>query len=168
MESNNGGIKAWQWIVTVIVIIALIVIGIIVFGNKKTSTPTDVVDTTVVGNTPSTEVNRIIMADQFPGNIVYVSSVQLAKGGWVVIHKDSAGKPGDIIGSTYFADGINPGKVTLTSSTVEGGVYYAMLHSDDGDKKFDAAKDLPLKDSKGDVIMKIFRAGKAAEVNVKG
>jgi hypothetical protein len=170
MEPNNGGIKAWQWIVTVIVIIALIVVGIIVFGNKKTDTgTTDVTDTTVTDTTDvGTEVNRIIMADQFPGNVVFVSSVQLAKGGWVVIHKDNAGKPGDIIGSTYFDSGINPGKVTLTASTVEGGVYYAMLHTDDGDKKFDAAKDLPLKDSKGDVIMKIFRAGKAAEVNVKG
>ncbi len=58
----------------------------------------------------------------------------------------------------YFEKGINPGKITLTEKTVDGGIYYAMLHSDDGDKKFDATKDLPLKDSKGNIIMKIFHA----------
>jgi hypothetical protein len=43
-----------------------------------------------------------------------------------------------------------------------------MLHSDDGDKKFDAAKDLPLKNAKGDVIMKPFRASAAVGAGLKG
>lgn len=167
MQPTESGVKTWQWVVTVIVIIALIVIGISVFGGKSTQAPTDESDTS--GTTSSTEVNRIVMSDQFPGNVVYVSSVQLAKGGWVVIHKDNAGKPGDVIGSAYYPAGINPGgKITLTASTVEGGVYYAMLHSDDGDKKFDIAKDLPLKDSKGNIIMKLFRASASVSAGIKG
>jgi hypothetical protein len=169
MEPQNG-IKTWQWVVTVIVIVVLIIIGVMVFGNKGT-TPTDntgagISNTT--DTTDSTEVNRIVMGDQFPGNVVFVSSVNLANGGWVEIHADNNGQPGAYIGSMYFGPGLNTGKITLTKPTVEGGLYYAMLHSDDGDKKFDATKDLPLKDSKGDIIMKLFRAAASVGAGLKG
>ncbi len=168
MEPSTG-IKTWQWVVTVIVIIILIIIGILVFGNGKETTGDDVTtETPTTDTTASAESNRVVMGDQFPGNVVFISSVQLDNGGWVVIHKDNAGTPGEIIGSQYFDKGINTGKVTLTKSTVDGGLYYAMLHSDDGDKKFDATKDLPLKDSKGAVIMKMFRASAAVGAGLKG
>ncbi len=121
--------------------------------TTSTETPTESPSESV-----SNEVNRVIVYDQYPGNIVYVSSAQLAQPGWLEIHKDNNGTPGAIIGSTYFDKGINPGKVTLTEKTVDGGTYYAMLHSDDGDKKFDPTKDLPLKDSKGDIVMRLFHA----------
>jgi hypothetical protein len=167
MNPEQSGIKAWQWVVTIIVIIALIVVGIMVFGGKSDTTIDDSAITDTTGGS-ATEVNRIVMSDQYPGNVVYLSSVQLSNGGWVAIHKDEAGKPGAIIGSMYFEKGINPGKITLTSSTVEGGIYYAMLHSDDGDKIFNSAKDLPLKDSKGNIIMKLFRASSAVGAGIKG
>jgi hypothetical protein len=168
MEPQSG-IKTWQWVVTVIVIIVLIIIGIMVFGNKKTD-ETGLTDqnTPVVDTTTPAEVNRIVMSDQFPGNVVYLSSVTLANGGWVEIHADKNGQPGEYVGSAYFEKGINPGKITLTKPTVEGGISYAMLHSDDGDKKFDATKDLPIKDSKGNIVMKLFRASAAVGAGVKG
>ncbi len=168
MDQNPSGIKAWQWVVTVIVIIILVVIGIFVFGGKKTEAPiTDqTADQTTDINNPS--LNRIVMVDQYPGNVVYLSSVQFAAPGWIAIHKDNKGTPGDIIGSAYFDKGISPGKITLTQPTVEGGTYYAMMHTDDGDKKFDASKDAPLKDANGNVIMKVFHASVSANVEIKG
>lgn len=168
MNPEQSGIKAWQWIVTAIVIIALIVVGIMVFGNKGSDST---IDTSALGDTSggaATEVNRVVMSDQYPGNVVFLSSVQLANGGWVAIHADKSGQPGEVIGSMYFEKGINTGKITLTKPTVEGGIYYAMLHSDDGDKKFDASKDLPIKDSKGNIIMKLFRAAAAVGAGIKG
>ena len=157
MESNANGIKTWQWVVTVIVIIVLIILGYNMFKSSPVTAPgTDdaaSLDTPSATNTG----NRITVVDQAPGNIVYISSVQLSAPGFVVIHKDKAGTPGDIMGYKYFDAGIYPGQITLTSSTVEGGVYYAMLHSDDGDKVFDVTKDIPLKDSAGNIIMKLFR-----------
>lgn len=159
MEPSTG-IKAWQWIVTAIVIIALIVIGIFVFGGKTDDTTTDT--PTGTPTTSVTGVNRIVMTDQYPGNIVNLSSVQFENGGWVVVHRDSTGTPGPVIGQMYFEKGVGPGKITVTPPMIEGGTYYAMLHTDDGDKKFDIAKDLPLKDAAGNVIMKIFRATVAA------
>ncbi len=169
MEPQSG-IKTWQWVVTVIVIIVLIIIGIMVFGNKKTDvSDVGLIDTASTTDTSISEANRIVMSDQFPGNVVYFSSITLANAGWVEIHKDNAGVPGVGIGTMYLEKGINPGgKITLTSPIVEGGIYYAMLHSDDGDKKFDATKDLPLKDSKGNIIMKLFRATSTADAGIKG
>ncbi|MFA6314940.1 MAG: hypothetical protein WC648_01040 [Candidatus Paceibacterota bacterium] len=168
MEPNQSGIKTWQWVVTVIVIIALIIIGVLVFGSKGTDSPVTGDETpAITDETPGT-VNRITMTDQYPGNVVYLSSVQLAKAGWVAIHKDNAGMPGAVIGSAYFEAGINPGKVTLSESLVDGGTYYAMLHSDDGDAIFSEAKDVPLKDANGNVIMKVFRGSASADATIKG
>lgn len=166
---NTSGIKPWQWIVTAIVVIILIVIGVIVFGNKDTEVPmTDDTTTPSTKNTSGLSQNRIVVGDQYPGNVVNISSIQLAKGGWVVIHKDANGQPGAIIGQTYFEAGLNTGRVTLSEVTREGGTYYAMLHADDGDKKFDAAKDLPLKDSNNSIIMQIFRTSALAGSEIKG
>ena len=168
MNPEPSGIKSWQWAVTVVIIIVIIIVGIMVFGNKKTEESSTATEETSTAETTSNETNRVVISDQFPGNVVNVSSAQLANGGWVVIHADDKGQPGAYIGSAYFEKGINTGKVTLTKSTVEGGIYYAMLHSDDGDKTFDAAKDLPLKDSKGNVIMRLFRASVTVDAGIKG
>ena len=165
MEPNHG-IKTWQWVVTVVVIIVIIVVAILVFGGKN-GAPVVVGTSTEVSPSP-TDVNRIVMVDQYPGNVVYLSSVQLANSGWVVIHEDNSGTPGNIIGYTYFDKGINPGKVTLTKPLVDGHTYYAMLHSDDGNKRFNATLDLPLKDTNGNTIMVVFHASTSAGSEIKG
>ena len=168
MQPQESGIKTWQWVVTVIVIIILIVIGFMVFGNKGAQVPPVTDNTSAAPATQSNNVNRIVMSDQYPGNVVYLSSVQMQNAGWVAIHKDNNGQPGAIIGYTRFDAGINTGKVTLTQPTVEGGTYYAMLHNDDGDGVFDATKDAPLKDSRGNVIMQIFHASTSVGAGMKG
>lgn len=155
MEQNQG-IKTWQWVVTVVVIIVLIILGYYLF--KGNGAPTTDVTPIVSPISIDEEVNRVVVSDQYPGNVVYVSSAQLANGGWVVIHKDNAGRPGVVIGSAWAEAGINPVKVTLTEKTVDGGVYYAMLHTDDGDKKFDATKDVALKNDLGNEIIVKFSA----------
>jgi hypothetical protein len=108
------------------------------------------------------------MSDQFPGNIVYISTVQVSSPSWVVIQADNAGTPGKVIGSARFAAGINPGKITLTQSMVDGNTYYAVIYTDSGAKAFDATKDLPLKDAKGNVIMRVFKATSSADAGLKG
>lgn len=166
MQPEQSGVKTWQWVVTVIVIIVLILLGYYTFKGSDTSVTDDVTKSPTASI--STDVNRVVISDQFPGNIVYVSSVQLENPGFVVIKKDNAGVPGEVIGSQYFDKGINPGKVTLKSSTVEGGTYYAIIYSDtDGDKVFNEAKDMPVKDKTGNIIMKLFRATSVA-TEIKG
>lgn len=167
MEPQSG-IKTWQWVVTVIVIIVLIIIGIFVFSGNETVTPVDNTQNTPTDTNNTIGLNRIVMNDQYPGNVVYLSSVQLEKTGWVSIHADNAGKLGEVIGSAKFEKGIAPGKVTLTKSTVEGGTYYAVLRFDDGDGIFNATKDLPVKDSKGNDIIRLFRVTESAGEMIKG
>jgi hypothetical protein len=164
---ENQGIKPATWGIIAVIVVIIIGLGFYMFGGSNTAAPTTTGTDQSDTSGTAASVNRIIVSDQFPGNVVYVSSVQLAAPGWVVIYTDAAGTPGKIIGQQWFAKGINPGKVNLTQSTVEGGTYYAVLANESGDSAFDATKDLPLKDAAGNVIMKIFHATSAA-AEIKG
>lgn len=155
MEQNSN--KSMVWIVVVVII--LIVLGIWFFSTRDGAsvTPTDEETSEEMANT----YGRILIDDQFPGKVVYVSSATLPRNGFVVIHKDQAGKPGAVIGSRYFKKGTNPGTIDLSESTIEGGTYYAMLHGDeDANSTFDATKDLPLNDKSGNPVMRTFKVTK--------
>jgi len=168
MEPQSG-IKTWQWVVTVVVIIVLIVVGVMVFrGNDKETpiNPTEDNNTVVTDN--NTAINRIVMSDQYPGNVVYISSVQVEKDSWVAIHADNAGLPGKVIGSLRFKAGINPGKVTLTQPMTDGSTYYAVIYNDIAGSSFDVTKNTPVKDSKGQTVMKVFKASSSVGVDFKG
>ena len=146
MEPNTQGVAAWQWVVTAIVVIGLIVLGVYFFTGD-TSNTTDI-DT----NSPAlnmNETNRLVVTDQSPGNIVYVTTVQLARPGFVNITKDVAGKAGVVIGTQTFEKGITTGKVTLTETTTVGSTYHAVLYYTDTkdtallDKTFRVLDNLP-------------------------
>lgn len=102
--------------------------------------------------------NSLSVNDQTAGNMVSVSSAVLESAAWVAIHEDNAGKPGKILGAQMFPSGTHSGAVDLLRATTAGGVYYAMLHADDGDHAFDAAKDMPVKDAGGNPVMVKFVA----------
>ena len=107
--------------------------------------------------------NAIVVEDQAPGNQVVISTAALEEGGgWVAIHEDRDGKPGNILGAQFFPAGeTRNGFVDLLRPTVKG-VYYAMLHRDDGDHQFDLSKDAPITDTTGSVIMMRFVVGENA------
>lgn len=141
MDTNTTGIATWQWVASAIVLIALIVLGVYLFTGTG---PAKEIDTT----TPTTnvnEVNRLVVTDQAPGNIVFITTVQLARPGFVAI-KTEAGK---VIGKQDFTTGINTGKVMLSESTLANGTYHALLYYTDAptvillDKVFKARTDLP-------------------------
>ncbi|KAA0206368.1 hypothetical protein EDM68_02600 [Candidatus Uhrbacteria bacterium] len=106
------------------------------------------------------EVNGVVALDQRPGSSVTVSSLIVAEDGWVVIHKEVAGKPGPVIGETYIAAGEHTQiGVSLREATVDGETYFAMLHRDDGDRRFDLAKDAPVRSTVLEgIIMASFTA----------
>ena len=169
MEPQTSGLKAWQWVVTVVIIIALVIIAIVVFSNKSSAPVMD--ETPTVTTTSSTGVaNRIDVGDQYPGNVVYVQGVSLAKDGWVVIHKDNAGQPGEIIGYSYVLAGVNPVTITLNAGKVitDGGTYYVMLHTGIDPKKFDPSVDKPLTNANGDIIMHVFKGNSSVGAGTKG
>ncbi|MEI6221874.1 MAG: hypothetical protein WCP97_03835 [bacterium] len=100
--------------------------------------------------------NSVMVGMQQPGTTVLLSLITLEKEGWVAIHENDNEKPGKVIGSQYFGPGASSGVITVNPALEKGKTYFAVIHSDDGDKKFDAAKDLLLKDDSGNIILKNF------------
>ena len=101
--------------------------------------------------------NAVTVDDQPPGATAAIRMVTLARDGWVAVHEDDGGKPGRIPGATRYNAGTHEnGTVELLWPSEEGRVYYAMLHADDGDRKFDRTKDLPITDALGNPIMMRF------------
>lgn len=152
MESQN---KTYTIVIAIVVII-LIILGIYSF-TKKSGTDAYNGTMTDTKNTPAADYS-LTVDDQFPGTVVYVSTASLVKPGFVVIHKNVGGKAGAVIGAKAFVAGTNPGQVDLTESTIEGQSYYAMIHVDNGDGKFDAATDAVAKDKTGKEVMVKFNA----------
>lgn len=147
MEPNTTGVATWQWVVSAIVVVGLIALGIYFFTGSNT-TSTDVTPQTST-QIQTGELNRLVVTDQFPGNIVFITTVQLARPGFVNITKDVAGKAGVVIGTQSFEKGINTGKITLKEPTLSGSTYHAVLYYTEAkdtvllDKTFKARTDLP-------------------------
>lgn len=103
--------------------------------------------------------NAIAVDDQDAGSTATVRSATLSEEGWVVIHEDWNGKPGNILGARRLLAGTHQAVVVELLRSTEGGkVYYAMLHRDDGDKAFAHTRDLPVLDAGGSPIMMRFVA----------
>ncbi len=98
----------------------------------------------------------ISVSDQAAGEMVTLGRVDMTVDGWVVVHEDRDGAPGNILGAQRFdAGSYSGGSVELLRPTVAGGKYYVMLHADDGDKMYDHTLDTThVKNSAGmDVVM---------------
>ena len=102
-----------------------------------------------------------VAADNQPAGKTVSVAVKLEKEAWVAVHEETNGAPGKILGAQLFTAGTHFGKVELLRGTVAGAKYYAMLHADDGDRKFDHAKDMPLKNAAGQAITDEFAASTA-------
>jgi len=133
----------------IVVVVVIAAIGSFIFVKKQ------VVDTTaplLVGN------NAIYVSDAKPATNVRVGFVILAGGGYVVVHQDSEGKPGAIIGNS---DALPQGEsrdfeITLSRESIDGETLYAMLHSENGDGAFNPAEDTPIKDDRGNIVLMNF------------
>lgn len=94
--------------------------------------------------------SAIYVAEQTPGPSVSVSIARLEEPGFVVIHEDTAGAAGKILGASSLlpaGETKNLPPIMLFRATTDGETVYAMLHLDNGDNWFDAAKDKPALDS---------------------
>ena len=100
----------------------------------------------------------VVVNDQEAGKVVFVSSLNISGSTWVAIHEDLEGEPGRILGARRYDAGISSGDVELLRPTVKGGVYYALLYADDGDRQFDSKLDPQVKDESGKTVMASFVA----------
>lgn len=101
--------------------------------------------------------NAIAASDQ-PAGVAIAVEVDIDKTAWAVIHEDAEGKPGKILGAHLFPAGNHLGTVTLLRGTEAGKKYYAILHTDNGDRAFDYIADLPMTNESEEPIMVVFTA----------
>lgn len=101
--------------------------------------------------------NSVTVSDQLAGFSVIISEIVSENGGWVVIHEDADGKPGNILGAQRVDTGsFEDITVDLLRNTEEERTYYAMLHEDDGDKQFNHGKDSAVISLNGAPVMDAF------------
>ncbi len=122
------------------------------------------------GNTPALEsvgasnggivvagAGSVRVADQAAGNSVAVAEAELPQEGWVAIHDDAGGAPGNILGAKREnAGSFSNITVELLRGTASQSVYFAVLHIDNGDRAFDPRVDVPMLDRDGVMILEKF------------
>ncbi|MBI4281497.1 hypothetical protein HY625_01610 [Candidatus Uhrbacteria bacterium] len=97
---------------------------------------------------PIIQNNSVTAEKQSAGGRVNIANVVLAVPGFVMIHEDTAGKPGGVIGrSEVFQAGVYTVTVSLTRPSKAGETLYAMVHG---------ADEAPLKNVKGATAMSAF------------
>jgi hypothetical protein len=107
--------------------------------------------------------NALVVQDQRPGKAILVSFVGIEGSGFVTIHADGGGKPGDLLGvSALVAEGATDESVKLSRATRDGETLYAVLRKDDGDGMFDASDDEIVKDFQGNDLVAVFTTSKDA------
>lgn len=114
------------------------------------------------------EENMIVVMEQRPGNTITASQVYLAAPGFVVIHEDTNGAPGAIIGSSALlqAGESSDIKITLSRATKNGEKLHAMLHNDtDANGKFSATADKAVESRLGGPIEGWFEISSDASIN---
>lgn len=95
--------------------------------------------------------------DQSAGNVVHVSQVTLKENSWIAIREDSNGGMGNILGAAWYPEGRHTASVSLLRATEPDKIYYAVIYTDDGDKKFDFNKDKLVVKEDGKVLVTKFR-----------
>lgn len=102
-------------------------------ADRETAAPT-------LSPTAAPLVSSLNVSPQPAGSSsVSIDSAVLAQSGFIVIHADSSGKPGTVIGNTNLleAGAYQDAPVTLTRRTRKGETLHAMLHTDaDGDSVY--------------------------------
>ena len=106
----------------------------------------------------NTAVASVALSDQSAGSQVALAKVVFDRIGWIAIYEDNEGAPGRILGAQIFDKGENAGVVELLRPTEVGMTYYAIMHSDSGDRRFDLADDPQMAGPSGKVVSQTFKA----------
>ena len=148
-------------------IIISFILGILIGGGSmwvvlsdEQTTPENItkIDSVAEVSMTDTSQNKTTVNDQLAGLSVFIDTVSFEKDGWVAIHEDSNGVPSNILGARLFAAGEHKdGVIDLLRGTMPDATYYAMLHSENGDRAFNIRNDTPLLGLDGQPIMATFR-----------
>ncbi len=113
--------------------------------------------------TASVEANDQSVSTE-EANRVSIASASIEEAdGWIVIHADDAGAPGEVLGVQFIEEGSHQGvEVFLDADLTNDALLHAMIHEDDpadGDYTFDGSngEDLPVLDEDDNPVMATFQ-----------
>lgn len=147
-----------QKIIIAIVAVLVILAGIYIYTQQDDSQTADNNNQTndmpqegdIVGEVPgdpdedpqTPTSDTIAVSTQIAGDSVIIDNVFLSKPGFIDIHEaTSAGQPGKSVGvSGYLGTGAKQ-DLTINAQIVAGAKYFAVVHVDDGDKKYNFPSD---------------------------
>ena len=122
-------------------------------ASAQTAAPANVGQTATM-----TDVMSIAVSDQVVAkNTVVVDRVFSVGPGWVVIHADDSGSPGEILGYEAVPDGEMENFAVVLDTEPTGDVLWAMLHQDTGEENtFEFPGGDPPAKVNGDIVMDPF------------
>jgi hypothetical protein len=103
------------------------------------------------------ETNYVIVSDQRAGTTIDIDEVRLDRPGFVAIHEVVGNQPGKIVAQSNLLPVGTRADLVINYKAMAGKTYIAMLHSDNGDSKFNATVDLPILNGSGQPIMATFK-----------
>ena len=126
--------------------------------DEVTATTTEDTKTAAQGEAPKLQVGegKIVVEDQKASKFIEMKSAEYPVGeGWVGIRQYDNDKLGYILGVNRFSEsqGLIPGKLELLYPTTPGKKYAVVVFKEDGDFKFNLAKDVQI-----DTIYSTFTA----------
>lgn len=155
-----------------LLVILIILLGGLywVYGKDRLTSPAQNGSTAIESPTNSgmrVEENAIVVTEQKPGSIATASLVFLATPGFVVIHEDSNGAPGAVLGSSAILQlGENSDvKINLSRVTRDGEKLHAMLHADTDRNGAFSSVDQPVQSRLGGPISGWFEVSADAQEN---
>ncbi len=101
--------------------------------------------------------SSLVIGDQLPGSVIFISQVILPQGGWVAIQRDEVGAPGAVVARRYFSADERVGSIALNQPTLDGESYFAVLYADGGDNTFDVTRNELLRSATGEIVAVKFR-----------
>lgn len=134
-------------------IVLVILVGYFFWGQKIAFAPSKNTQATSTQQKNSDPVvvasSKIVVSGQIPGEVVLISDVTMDEAGWVAVHDNNNGQPGNILGAYYLPAGTYTNQmVPLLRGVVDGNSYLVVIHQDDGDKVFDYKIDTPITNAK--------------------
>lgn len=131
-----------KFISTILIILVALVVWMIVKTDKTANGPA-VNDGGASGQFAKLAADALVVPDQRVGDEVIALIVSMQNPGFIVVMKDSSGKPGAVVGvSEFLVAGTHENiDVGTTESLMHGMRYYAATYADDGNGIFDPKDD---------------------------
>jgi len=160
------------YIPVVVFVVIVVIVGVVLRrGRSETgqlTTEKEAAQTIFREGALAERKNVILITDFSKNESIPVDYVLIENNGYVAVHDEVDGKPGEVIGvSKIIASGETSNfNVILNREIQEGEILFAILHFDDGDGVFNfPGPDGPIFDENRNIIMSMFKVGASKELN---